>query len=235
MKKRTILLGLAAGVLPAMAQPKVGTVSVLPRVGVALANLPGDKIEVGATNDLTYSSRYKAGLMAGVDIDWQFMPNLSATIGAQYVQQGAKYGNDGHKVQVSEGVYKGTGYSDWSTQLHYINVPLMLNAYLGTGFAIKAGVQIGFPLSGKMKYTEQQYTMTKDDVKYEKPEHVKYNLNSTLTKVTFAIPVGVSYEFSNVILDARYNIGLTQFQNIDGFESSKNRVFTFSVAYRLEL
>lgn len=235
MKKRTILFALAAGVLPAMAQPKVGTVSVLPRVGVALANLPGDKIEVGATNDLTYSSRYKAGLMAGVDIDWQFMPNLSATIGAQYVQQGAKYGNDGYKVQVTEGVYKGTGYSDWSTQLHYINVPLMLNAYLGTGFAVKAGVQIGFPLSGKMKYTEQQYTMTKDDVKYEKPEHVKYDLNSTLTKVTFAIPVGVSYEFSNVILDARYNIGLTQFQDIDGFESSKNRVFTFSVAYRLEL
>lgn len=60
-------------------------------------------------------------------------------------------------------------------------------------------------------------------------------MNSTLTKVTFAIPVGVSYEFSNVILDARYNFGLTQFQDIDGFESSKNRVFTFSVAYRLEL
>lgn len=237
MKKRTILLGLAAGVLPAMAQPKVGTVSVLPRVGVVLANLPGDNIYIagGVGDNMTYSARYKAGLMAGVDIDWQFMPSLSATIGAQYVQQGAKYGNDGYKVQVSEGVYKGTGYSDWSTQLHYINVPLMLNAYLGTGFAVKAGVQIGFSLSGKMKYTEQQYTMTKDDVKYEKPEHVKYDLNSTLTKVTFAIPVGVSYEFSNVILDARYNIGLTQFQNIDGFESSKNRVFTFSVAYRLEL
>ena len=235
MKKRTILLGLAAGVLPAMAQPKVGTVSVLPRVGVALANLPGDKIEVGATNDMTYNSRYKAGLMVGVDVDWQFMPNLSATIGAQYVQQGAKYGNDGYKVQVTEGVYKGTGYSDWSTQLHYLNVPLMLNAYLGTGFAVKAGVQIGFPLSGKMKYIEQQYTMTKDDVKYEKPEHVKYNLNSTLTKVNFAIPVGVSYEFSNVIIDARYNIGLTQFQDIEGFDSSKNRVFTFSVAYRIAL
>ncbi len=157
MKKRTILLGLAAGVLPAMAQPKVGTVSVLPRVGVVLANLPGDNIYIagGVGDNMTYSARYKAGLMAGVDIDWQFMPSLSATIGAQYVQQGAKYSNDGYKVQVSEGVYKGTGYSDWSTQLHYINVPLMLNAYLGTGFAVKAGVQIGFPLSGKMKYTEQ--------------------------------------------------------------------------------
>lgn len=103
MKKRTILLGLAAGVLPTMAQPKVGTVSVLPRVGVALANLPSDKMYIagGVGDNMTYSARYKAGLMAGVDIDWQFMPNLSATIGAQYVQQGAKYGNNGYKVQVS--------------------------------------------------------------------------------------------------------------------------------------
>ena len=85
MKKRTILLGLAAGVLPAMAQPKVGTVSVLPRVGVVLANLPGDNIYIagGVGDNMTYSARYKAGLMAGVDIDWQFMPSLSATIGAQ--------------------------------------------------------------------------------------------------------------------------------------------------------
>ena len=67
--------------LPAMAQPKVGTVSVLPRVGVALANLPGDKMYIagGVGDNMTYSARYKAGLMAGVDIDWQFMPNLSAT------------------------------------------------------------------------------------------------------------------------------------------------------------
>ena len=34
MKKRTILLGLAAGVLPAMAQPKVGTVFLYYHVGI---------------------------------------------------------------------------------------------------------------------------------------------------------------------------------------------------------
>lgn len=237
IKKRATLalLSLALGSVAMAQQPKAGTVSILPRVGVSLANLPGDNIYVADSPEMTFSSRYKAGLTAGVDVDWQFMPNLSVMLGAHYVQQGAKYGNDGYEVKVTEGSYRGTGYSDWSTKLHYINVPLLLNAYLGTGFAIKAGVQVGFPLSGKMEYTETSYTMTNDDVTYDKPQNMKYNLNSTLTKVTVAIPVGVSYEYSNVILDARYNIGLNGFQNISGVKSSKNSVFTFSVAYRLAL
>ena len=223
------MLGVAA-----VAQPEVGTVSIMPRVGVALANLPGDKFYVDA-DGLSFSSRYKAGLMAGVDVDWQFMRNLSVTLGAYYAQQGAKYGNNDKRISVGDGVYNGTGYSDWSTQLHYINVPLMLNAYIGTGFAMKVGVQFGFPISGKMSFTERSYTQTKDETTYEKPNDVTYDLQSTLTKLTIAIPVGLSYEFSNVVLDARYNIGLTQFQNISDFESSKNSVFTFSVAYRLAL
>lgn len=234
MKKSIVSLFLLLLSVAAMAQPEVGTISVMPRVGVALANLPGDKFYVSA-EDMPFSSRYKAGVMAGVDVDWQFMRNLSLTLGAYYAQQGAKYGNNEKRTVVGEGVYQGTGYSDWSTQLHYINVPLMLNGYIGPGFALKVGLQLGFPVSGKMSYTEQSYTQTKDETKYESQKKVSYDLQSTLTKVTFAIPVGVSYEFSNVVLDARYNIGLTQFQKISNFESSKNSVFTFSVAYRLAL
>lgn len=111
----------------------------------------------------------------------------------------------------------------------------MLNAYLGSGFALKAGVQIGFPVSGKMKYTMQDYTQTEEGIQYGEEQKVSYNLNSTLTKVTFTIPVGISYEYSNVILDARYNIGLAQFQDISDFNSSKNSVFTLSAGYRFSL
>lgn len=234
MKKSIVSLFLLLLCVAAVAQPKAGTISVMPRVGVALASLPGDKFYVSA-EDMPFAARYKAGVMAGVDVDWQFMRNLSLTLGAYYVQQGAKYGNNEKRTLVSDGVYQGVGYSDWSTQLHYINVPLLLNAYIGTGFALKVGVQLGFPVSGKMSFTERRYTQTKDETKFESSEKQSYDLQSTLSKVAFAIPVGVSYEFSNVQLDARYNIGLTQFQNIRNFDSSKNSVFTFSVAYRLAL
>lgn len=240
MKKTLFLLSfLSASLFAKAQQPAAGTVSIIPRVGVSLSSLPGEKIYVGESvaDELPFSSRYKAGFTGGVDIDWQFMPNLSATLGVLYTQQGCKYKNDAKTTTTVLGgaVYKGIGYSDWSTTLHYVNVPLMLNAYLAPGFAVKAGVQLGFAVSGKMKYTSQTFTQTKEGIEYDKPEKTTNNLNSTLSKVTVAIPVGVSYEFSNVIIDARYHFGLTGFQNVPEVDSSKNRVLTFTAGYRFAL
>lgn len=236
MKKLFLsVAALAAAATATAQQPKAGTISIIPRIGVSLANLPGDQIYING--DLPpLSPRYKAGFLGGVDVDWQFMPNMSVMVGAQYVQQGCRYENNAIETDLSGNVVSGSGYSGWSTQLHYINVPVMLNAYIGTGFALKAGVQIGFPVSGKMKFNEMEYVKDKDgNYTYEKPVERNVSLNSSLTKVTLSVPVGVSYEFSNVIIDARYNIGLTKFQDIKNFDSSKNRVFTFSAAYRFEL
>lgn len=216
-------------------QPEVGTVSIIPRIGVSLANLPGDDIytESGIS---PLSPRYKAGFLGGVDVDWQFMPNLSVMLGAQYVQQGCRYENNSFESDASGNVVSGSGFSNWSTQLQYINVPLMLNAYIGPGFALKAGVQVGFALSGKMKYDEMGYRKDKDNnITYEEPVPRKISLDKTMRSVVFSIPVGVSYEYSNVILDARYNIGLSGFQNVKDYKSSKNSVFTLSAAYRFAL
>lgn len=216
-------------------QPGVGTVSIIPRIGVSLANLPGDDIytDEGTT---PLSPRYKAGFLGGVDVDWQFMPNLSVMLGAHYVQQGCRYENNSFESDVSGNVVSGSGYSNWSTQLQYINMPLMLNAYIGPGFALKAGVQVGFALSGEMKYDEMGYRKDKDNnITYEEPVSRKISLDKTMRSVVFSIPVGVSYEYSNVILDVRYNIGLNGFQDIKDYKSSRNSVFTLSAAYRFEL
>lgn len=221
-------------------QPAVGTVSIIPRIGVSLANLPGDDIYVtsGMGDGFTspFKARYKAGFIGGADIDYQFMPNLSASLGVYYAQQGCRYGNNSMETDASGNTVKGYGYSDWTTQLHYINVPLMLNGYIGPGLAIKAGVQLGFAVSGKTKYTEMGYEVDKaGNFKYGEPEDVEFNLNKNLSKVNLSIPVGVSYEFSNVIIDARYNIGLTRYQKIDTSKSPKNSVFAFTAGYRFAL
>lgn len=237
MKKLLLSIIAIASSSVAMAQhPEAGTFSVIPRIGLSIASLPGDNIYVSAT-DLPLSSRYRTSFMGGVDFDYQFTRNLSVTLGAYYAQQGCNYKNNSVESVSGNGTIVGTGYSDWSTQLHYINVPLMLNAYIAPGVALKAGVQMGIAMSGKMKYTETEYTVDKNgELKSSAPEDYEYNLDKTMKKVCFAIPVGFSYEFSNVIVDARYNIGLTPFQKkIAGGEESKNRVFTVSVGYRFAL
>ena len=47
-----------------------------------------------------------------------------------------------------------------------------------------------------------------------------------------SIPVGLSYEFEQVVLDARYHLGLTKVS--EGFDW-RNSAFTFTVGYRFGL
>lgn len=235
MKKLFALAVLAMLTLAAMAQQAVGTLSVLPRIGVSVTNLPGDDIMIAA-GQYPVTPRNKAGVIAGVDFDYQLMPNISLMLGAHYVQQGCRYDNSVEKKDQSGHVVGGSGFSDWSTQLHYLQVPLIVNGYIAQGFALKTGVQLGFPLSGKMKYTDVEYVKNDEGiVTSEKHTQETVDLKNTLTKVNVSIPVGLSYEFANVVLDARYNICLTRYQNIKGFDSPKNKVFTFSAAYRFAL
>lgn len=234
-KISVLLLALASSAVAMAQYPAQGTISLIPRVGVSMASLAGEKIYIDASN-MPMSSRYKTGFMGGIDLDYQMLDNLSISLGAYYAQQGCNYRNNSVETKGPGNTVNGTGYSDWSTNLDYLNVPLMLNVYVAPGVAVKAGLQVGFALSGKTKYTTTDYTKTPEgEYKSEKPRDVDIDLDKTLNKVNFSIPVGFSYEFSNVILDARYNIGLTSFQNIDGFESSKNRVFTISAGYRFDL
>ena len=235
MKKTLLSLFALAISSVAMAQhPQQGTVSIVPRIGLSIANLSGDEIIVDG--NYTLSSRYRTSFMGGVDLDYQFLPDFSVTLGAYYAQQGCNYKNSFEEKHSGTTLVGGTGYSDMSTQLHYINVPLTLNAYLAPGFALKAGVKFGFAMSGKMKYVETIYTKDNEgEMKPSKPEDRENNLNSTMKKMCMSIPVGLSYEFADVIIDARYNIGLTPFQEVGGYKGPKNRVFTLSAGYRFKL
>ena len=64
---------------------------------------------------------------------------------------------------------------------------------------------------------------------YTKPEYFDCDLKPALSSVSVAIPVGVSYEYEQVVLDARYHFPLTKaMETID----TRNRLFTLTVGYR---
>lgn len=102
--KRTFLLAFAMVVSTlAMAQREVGRFSVVPRVGVSLANLSGDAIyqQDYAGQAMENKARYKAGFVGGVDVDYQVLPQLSVSLGAFYSQQGCRYGNNKTTLEIT--------------------------------------------------------------------------------------------------------------------------------------
>ena len=102
---------------------------------------------------------------------------------------------------------------DNTLKMDYINVPVLANVYVAPGLALKAGLQPGFLVNSSS--------------------------SDTFKSVDLSIPVGVSYEYENFVLDARYNFGVTNVvkDDINRFINSdcKNSVFQLTLGYKFDL
>ncbi|WP_274289349.1 porin family protein [Prevotella corporis] len=114
---------------------------------------------------------------------------------------------------------QGAKKDDVTTKLDYINVPIMANVYVVKGLAVKLGIQPGFKVNASAK-----------------ADNVAVDFDKAVQTVDFSIPVGVSYEYQNFVLDARYNWGLTNVAKKDYFDTkSKNSVFQITLGYKFDL
>ena len=162
------------------------------------------KVGMNVTNITDADADARIGLAAGAELEFQLGDIFSLSAGALYSQQGCKYSVNGGTL---------------TQKVDYINVPVMANVYVAPGFAVKLGVQPGFKVNAEAEAKSGSNRITAGDSE---------NFNS----VDFSIPVGVSYEFNNVVLDARYNWGLT---NVAKNADNKNSVFQFTVGYKFAL
>lgn len=219
MKKLFSLVVALVATVAAFAQQPVGTLSVAPKVGLNLATMTAAE-----------NGKMRAGVVGGVDLTYQFTEKFALSGGLFYSQQGVK--NSEHDFDVEDGV-KVDMKIDRVLKNDYFNVPILANYYVAPGLALKAGVQIGALLSAKGK-ADIEASAAGFAVKRTEEEDMKDMYNS----IDFSIPVGLSYEISNVIIDARYNIGVTKTVKEEGgftVDGTRNNVIMLTVGYKFNL
>lgn len=150
----------------------------------------------------TQGTTSRIGFVGGLEGEYQASDIFSLSLGVNYSQEGFKMKNSDNKIK-----------------LDYINVPILANVYLTKGLAVKVGVQPGFNVGNSV--TVDGNTMSSSKKDYD-----------GIKSVALSIPVGLSYEISNVVLDARYNWGMTK--AFDGLDS-KNSVFQVTIGYKFQL
>ena len=153
------------------------------------------------------SSDARVGLVAGVEGEYQASDIFSVSAGLLYSMQGAKAEALGIKS---------------TEKLDYINVPIMANVYVVKGLAVKLGVQPGFKVNDKL------------DLRMPVLGGALVDLKAKAKSVDFSIPVGISYEYNNFQVDARYNWGLTKVFDVDKLDQ-KNSVFQITLGYKFDL
>lgn len=146
----------------------------------------------------------RIGAVLGAEFEYQVSDIFSFSAGALYSMQGIKASEDGVKATL---------------KLDYINVPILANIYVAKNFALKAGLQPAFNINNTIEAKSGGVTGSADN-----PVDAK--------TIDLSMPIGASYEFNNVVIDARYNWGLTKVFD-DG--DARNSVFQISVGYRFNL
>ncbi len=196
MKKSLIIIAI---VLFGFTNVNAQDVNFGAKAGVNFASITGDE-----TDDLDMRTSLHVGVVAEIVISdkFSFQPELL------YSAQGAKYTETGY-----EEIYK----------VDYLNIPLMAKFYVGEGFSLEVGPQIGFLLSAEVDWEEDGESGSqdiKDDVK----------------GIDFGVNLGVGYKLeSGLNFGARYNLGLAdlndlQMQEVDSFKWN-NGVIQISVGY----
>lgn len=254
MTSRLLAFMLVCGVMTnAGAQKReAGEWSIIPKVGVNLFKLADDKVWLSEDGSKYVNSSYKLGFEGGVDIEYMVHDRIGLTVGAMYAMQNEKY-NDFHKGEKkagSENLYEFSKFENMRVNFGFLNVPVKCNVYLTDNFALKAGVQLGFMLSSKFKYNVVSGLYDKlnpgniiyydaDGNPAQEGSNVylaeEIDVKDSYKHFDISIPVGFSYEYENVILEAQYRIGLSKL-NLDGYaDKLRSSVFSVTVGYRLGL
>ena len=229
MRRLFLLFLFVLTLFGAQAQPKWGTWSVVPHVGVSFANLTKDAIYVPYSG--TSHSQTRIGFSGGADVYYQLTDKLALSGGVAYTQAGCNFKD----VPADLSARSGTVFHDSYFNLGYVDVPLLAHVYVSKGLAFSVGCQPSF-LTKATSHTEMQGYETdgKGGIKYDKTEVSEGDAKTLFKKTAFSIPVGISYEYENVMLMARYNIGLSKVYD-HNLGDSKNKIITVSVGYKFNL
>ena len=227
MKRIAILIVLVTSTLVSMAQNKLGTWSVIPHVGVSISSLLGGSgiYEVRDNRAVEVKPHALLGFVGGADVMYQASDAVGLSAGLSFVQAGCKLEDytDEHTI----------GY-DRYLRINYVTMPILIHSYLLPGFSVKAGIEPTLLVSEKSNEIQQSFEVDKEGKKSNFHEdEFTIDMKNGMRKFGLSIPIGVSYEYENVVLGALYHVGV--FNIYKKGDSSRNSVFEVSVGYKLNL
>jgi hypothetical protein len=198
--KKTILMVLA-GVFAMQMNAQINEVGrfyITPKVGYNNANISiFDK----------YGAEARSGINAGISGEYAINEMLSIEPGIFYSMQGTTIKVSSVKLSLNN---------------DYINIPILVKAYVADGLNIFAGPQFGYLINSRLKLkTGNSFADILGDIFGSIIDMDKYEKN-----FDFSISVGLGYQLeSGLSFSANYNIGLT---NVPDAITLANTEYTFN-------
>lgn len=203
MKKLFLLMAMMVTTIAVQAQHEEGDITIQPRVGISYSNI-------------TDGNKWKLNIAYGVEFEYYLVEQFSLAGGVLFTNQGCKYDVYSDDNKVTDETIK--------LNLYYGTLPITANYYILPGLALKAGIQPAFRVKANVVQGSEK-------LDFDKMVAAFYGNDVKMNKFDLSIPVGLSYEFKGITLDARYNFGLTKLTS-DG-DNLYNKVFVVTLGYKI--
>lgn len=173
--------------------------------------IEGKKISFGVKGGLNYSNlsgddnKPILGYHVGGFVEYKFNGSISLQPELQFSAQGYKL-----ETTIRENFDDPVSLRTDRMSLNYINVPILLKFNINTGVNLVFGPQVGFLVNAK-----------NDDVQ---------DIQSYFNTIDFGVNIGAGFTMNKVIIDLRYNMGLTEVPKFG--DGNKTSLFQLSVGYK---
>ena len=194
-----MIAAMMVATVAAKAQFEPGTFTLQPKVGVTLATISSD------------DSKFKFGMAAGIEGQYQLNNWFGLSAAVMYSQQGAKAKN-----------------YDLKLNTEYINIPVMAKFYVTKGLSLNVGLQPGFMTKAKAKGDGRTIDVKSNcnKVDFSIPMSIAYEFEN-----------GLSFEARYAT--GLTNVGKDAFDSTssswDKAYQNKNEVFMLTVGYKFSL
>ncbi len=219
-------------------EKKHGMWSIKPQMGLTVATLTGDDAE-GLESQTSWNG--------GIEVERKLNERIGLSVGLLYTNTGAKdkeritsvYVGGPRSVEESDKLQDTSidfvNFDKTRYTLQYLSIPLMVNAYVVKGLALKVGVQPMFKVGGNSMFHKWGYYKAPHEPDSEYRHHDEENKKSirkSLSTAVFAFPIGLSYEWKQVFVDARYHFSVG---SAIKYSSVNNRYLSVNLGYRFQL
>ena len=190
------------------AQKSPGCFTVYPKIGVNLSKFSGDLLSFVGVTPAEGIIMKKSEMKSGFNAGADLRYRISDNYGASI---GLIYSNLGNRLQI----------------------PIMMHTFLTDGLSVNIGIQPAMLIAAQ----NSNKLINDSKEKEEGITTVSGNVKNIFKTFEFSIPLGVSYEYRNILFDLRYQLGLTGVYKYGGLTHGNPKIsaFSFSVAYGFDL
>ena len=178
-----------------------GTLVIISFTLISFGAFAQASVGIGIKGGLNFSK-----LNASQSVNTNYNNRTGYHFGAYALIKLGKIGIQPELLYSKQGSNYTVSTTNFEANYDYINVPIILKLYTVAGINIQLGPQFGFASGGQLKNTATNATTSYSSV-------IKSNDISAAMGIGWDLPFGLS-------IDARYNLGLSNNNNVSGSTSN---------------